>query len=311
MSELTKELHKPVVKSFQRRRVVVTEIDEIWGADLVDMSFTKEKNKPYVFILTVIDCFSKYAWAIPLKNKSADSIVEAFETLFRERIPQKVWVDQGSEFYNSKVERLFKKHNIEMYSTFGDHKSAIVERFNRTLKNNMFKYFTENDTRKWINVLPVLIKTYNETIHRTIKMTPIEASKKENEDEVLLNINDVKPIKKTKPKFSTNDYVRLSVKKNTFEKGYTPNWTHEVFKIVEVLETKPNTYKIVEYDGTEVEGSFYEQELQKTNAKDVFKLDAVLKKRTRNKKVEHLVHWYGWPKKYDEWISDERLKELL
>ena len=313
MDQLADELHKPAIKKFQRRRVTVKRIDEIFGADLVDMNEWKKDNNKIRYILTVIDVFSKFAWAIPLIDKSGASIKEGLDTIFKDRIPEFLWVDQGSEFYNSTVKALLKKHNIEMYSTFGDHKSAVIERFNRTLKTNMWKAFTASNASslKWVDMLPSLIHTYNNKYHRTIKMTPTEASKKKNEDEAMMNINDVNLPKVTKPKYKKGDLVRISKIKKTFEKGYVNNWTREVFKVAEVLNTTPVTYKLVEYDGSAIEGSFYEQELQKSTTSIIFQLDAVLKSRTRKGIKEHFVHWLGWDEKYDTWITDKQLKLLL
>jgi len=313
MDQLADELHKPAIKKFQRRRVTVKRIDEIFGADLVDMNEWKNDNNKIRYILTVIDVFSKFAWAIPLKDKTGASIKEGLDTIFKDRIPEFLWVDQGSEFYNSTVKALLKKHNIEMYSTFGDHKSVVIERFNRTLKTNMWKAFTASNASslKWVDMLPSLIHTYNNKYHRTIKMTPTEASKKKNEDEAMMNINDVNLPKVTKPKYKKGDLVRISKIKKTFEKGYVNNWTREVFKVAEVLNTTPVTYKLVEYDGSAIEGSFYEQELQKSTTSIIFQLDAVLKSRTRKGIKEHFVHWLGWDKKYDTWITDKQLKLLL
>ena len=115
MEQVSKELHKPIIKKYPLRHVEVHRIDEIFGADLVDMGFAKDENKPYKFLFTCIDCFSKYAWAIPLKGKSADDVLEAFKTVFSERVPEMLWVDQGSEFYNYKLKELLKKLNIKMY----------------------------------------------------------------------------------------------------------------------------------------------------------------------------------------------------
>jgi hypothetical protein len=122
MEQLAKELHKPIIKKFEKRRVEVNHIDETFGADLVDMGYWKEYNNKYRYILTVIDIFSKFAWAIPLKSKTGKEVTEAFETIFKHRVPENLWVDRGKEFYNSTLNTLLKKYNINIYSTFGDHK---------------------------------------------------------------------------------------------------------------------------------------------------------------------------------------------
>ena len=219
MEQVSKELHRPTIKKYPRRHVELQRIDETFGVDLVDMGFSKDENKPYKFLFTCIDCFSKYAWAYPLKSKSAEDVLEAFKEVFKDRIPQNVWVDEGKEFVNNKLKAFFEKHNVNMYHTYGDHKSAMVERFNRTLKTNMWREFKVQDNRKWVHLLPQLLKTYNNTKHRTTKMTPVKASMKENEEEVYDNSFNHKPIKQTKPKLKLGDFVRVSTKKAVFEKS--------------------------------------------------------------------------------------------
>ena len=132
-------------------------------------------NRGVKYLLADIDVFSKYGWLIPLKDKTGKSVASALKTIFVERKPEKMWVDKGKEFYNKDVKDL-----IEMYSTENEEKSSVVERWIRTMKEKMWKYFTANSTNVYIDVLPDL-KEYNNTRHSSIKMTPVKASKKENE----------------------------------------------------------------------------------------------------------------------------------
>ena len=133
------------------------------------------------------------------------------------------------------------------------------------MKEKMWKYFSANSTNVYINVLPDLLKEYNNTRHSSIKMTPVKASKKENELNVWRNLyHKHLEIHDIKPKFSVGDKVRISKKKKTFKKGYTTRWTEEIFTIVEVKRTSPITYKIADLNGEEIKGTFYEPEQQKT-----------------------------------------------
>ena len=135
--KLADELYKPIKRKFPRRSVIVFSKDEIWSADLVDMQAFSSFNKGSKYILTAIDVFSKYAWAVPIKDKSAASVTKAFEKIISDRIPKKLWVDEGKEFYNATFKKLLDKHKIDMYSTFNEGKAVVIERFNRTLKNIM------------------------------------------------------------------------------------------------------------------------------------------------------------------------------
>ena len=241
-------------------------------------------NQGYSFILLVIDIFSKYGWIIPLKNKEGKTVASALKKIFKERKPEKMWVDKGKEFYNKDVKDL-----IELYSTENEEKSSVVERWIRTIKKKMWKYFTDNNTYTYMDILPDLVIDYNNTVHSSIKMTPIEASKKKNELTVWRNLYpDRLKIHNIKPKFSVEDKVRISKKKKTFEKGYTTRWTEEIFKITKIQNTKPVTYKIADFNGEEIDATFYEPELQKTE-QQVFRIEKVIEK-GRNKSF---VKWKG------------------
>jgi L-rhamnose mutarotase len=201
------------------------------------------------------------------------------------------------------MKQLLKKNNVEMYSSYGNHKSAIVERFNRTLRGKMFKIFTEKNNRKWIHILQPLIKEYNNTRHSTIKMKPVQAIEPKNYDKLIENFNGKKISRYEPPKLKVGDHVRISRVKQLFEKGETAKWSLEVFKIREVIDSVPITYKISEWDNTPVEGNFYEQELQKTNLTDTFLVEKVLKKRKRKNINEVFVKWMGYNEKYNSWIK--------
>ena len=235
------------------------------------MQAFSEFNQGIKYLLAVIDVFSKYGWLIPLKDKTGKSVALALKTIFEERKPEKMWVDKGKEFYNKDV-----KHLIELYSTENEEKSSVVERWIRTMKEKMWKYFMANSTNVFTNALPDLVKEYNNTRHSSIKLTPVQASKKENELRVWRNLYpEHLEIHNINPKFSVGDKVRISEKKKTFEKGYTTRWTEEIFMIVEVIRTSPMTYKIADLNGEEIRGTFYESELQKTS-QELFRIENVI-----------------------------------
>ena len=231
------------------------------------MRSLSQHNDNFNYILTVIDVLSKYAWAIPIKRKSGDFIVEAFQSIFKERKPKLLQTDHGSEFISKKTQALLKSHNIDWFETYNTVKAQIVERFNRTLKDKMYKYFTANDTKRWIDVLQDLVENYNNSYHRSIKMTPKEAS--ENPGKASESLYGTKHTK-TKPKFSPGDFVRISKYRKTFKRGYTANYTDEVFVVTDVLETNPVTYRIAEIrNADKIIGTFYEEELSLFKPTDI------------------------------------------
>ena len=158
-------------------------MDDIWAADLVEMNTLSKFNKGYKYLLTVIDVFSKYGWIVPIKNKTGVNVASALKLIFEKggrRKPTRLWTDKGNEFYNKTVKNLLEKNNITLYSTENEEKSSVVERWNRTMKRNMWKYFTANNTHVYIDILPKLVEKYNSTYHRSIKTTPRNTSKPEN-----------------------------------------------------------------------------------------------------------------------------------
>ena len=306
-SVLAEELHKPVKRKFRKRRVLVSGIDKIWAADLADMTAFKDYNDGYTFLLLVIDTFSKYGWIIPLKNKKGETMVKAFKTIFEEgRTPGKLWTDKGTEFYNKNMNDLRKLYDIELYSTENEEKSSIAERWIRTMKEKMFKYFTDYNTNKYIDVLPDLVEDYNNTVHSSTKLTPIEASKEKNELKVWRNLYpDRYKTSRLNPKFSVGDEVRITKKKKVFEKGYTTRWTEEIFTIKEIRETNPITYKLEDLQGEEIKGTFYEPELQKTE-QQIYRIEKIIKK----EKGRSFVKWKGYSDKFNSWVDNKDLIDL-
>ena len=153
--QLANELHKPIIRKLKKRKVYSSFKDNIWGADLADMQSLSKYNEGFKYLLCAIDLFSKYAWVIPIKDKKGTSIVNAFEKIIPEgqRKPNKMWVDQGSEFYNQSFKDFLKANNIEMYSTYIEGKSVVAERFIRTLKNKSYKHMTALSKNLYIDVL--------------------------------------------------------------------------------------------------------------------------------------------------------------
>ena len=255
---LAEELHKPVIKKFNKRKVYSQFKDIIWGVDLADMQSLSKKNKGIKYLLCTIDLFSKYAFAIPLKDKKGICIVHAFNKIIKQsnRKPNKTWVDQGGEFYNHVFKKWLSDNDIIMYSTFNEGKSVVAGRFIRTLKNKLYKHMTATGKNVYYDVLDDIVYEYNNTKHNTIKMKPIDVG---DNKRVYIDEHNEKD-----SRFKVGDRVRISKFKNIFAKGYTPNWSTEIFIINKINDTVPYTYNLKELNGEEIIGSFYDRELQKT-----------------------------------------------
>ena len=232
--QLANELHKPSIRKFEKRKVYSTFKDNIWAVHLADMQLLGKYNKGIRFLLCVIDIFSKYAWVVPLKDKKGISIVEAFQIILKQsnRKPNKIWVDKGSEFYNTYFKKWLGDNNIVEYSTHNEGKSVVAERFIRTLKGKIYKYMTSISKNVYIDKLDNIVDEYNNKYYTTIKMKPIDVK-----DNTYSNAS--KEINNKDPKFKVDDHVRISKYKNIFAKGYMPNWSEEVFVIKKVKNAIP------------------------------------------------------------------------
>ena len=203
--------------------------------------------------------YSKYAFVIPLKDKKGISIVNAFNKIIKQsnRKPNKIWVDQGGEFYNNVFEKGMSDNDINMYSTYNEGKSVVAERFIRTLKNKLYKHMMATGKNVYYDVLDDVVNKYNNTKHSTIKMKPIDVE--DNNKRVYIDAHNQKD-----SRFKVGDRVRISRYKNIFAKGYTPNWSKEIFIADKINYTVPYMYNLKDLNDEEIIGSFYDRELQKS-----------------------------------------------
>lgn len=305
--QIVNEIHSAARRNFLRRHVILKGIDDLWQADLMDMQNLRKYNKGYNYILIVIDCFSKYAWTQPLKSKNKLDVTHAFERILLDsnRKPDNLQTDMGTEFYNNTFQALMKTYKINHYSSFSTKKASIVERLIKTIKNKLYKYFSLNGNYKWLGKpLEVTLESYNNTKHRTIKLKPIDVNKS-NEQVIKESILKVhKPVSiPYKPKFQIGDNVRISKYKHNFEKGYTPNWSTEIFTVKKINNTIPVTYHVQDQRKQTILGTFYEQELQKSNYPGVYLIEKVLKK----KGTKIYVKWLGLSNNENSWIDKAAL----
>lgn len=294
--DVVSELHKPARRNFKRRRVIIKGLDDLWQADLADFKLYARENRGYKYILIVIDSFSKYLWTEPLKTKSASEVKDAMTKILKQgRSPRNLQTDAGKEFYNQSFKSLMQKHDVNHYSTYSVKKASIAERVIRTLKEKLYREFSLRGNYNWVTILDDLTKQYNEAKHRTIGMKPKHVTSNTN----LLSTVYNRPKIAGKQKFSLNDVVRISKYKSVFDKGYTPNWSTELFKIIKVQLTNPTTYLLEDMSGRPIRGSFYQEELQKAKHHDVYLVEKVL--RRKGNKV--YVKWLGFDKSHNSWIA--------
>jgi hypothetical protein len=270
-----------------------------------------KENDGIRYLLTVIDILSKFAWVIPVKSKSAQDIVNAFEKLLDKsapRKPQKLQTDKGKEFLNESVQKLFKNNGIEHFTSESDQKAAVVERFNRTIKSKIEKFITAFQSARYIDHLDEFVEAYNHSYHRSIKMRPIDVNKN-NQRKVWINLYKYGPRTPKSKAIANNTRVRISKVKGIFEKGYNPNWTSEHFYINANVPRDLRTYKLRDDSGEEVKGSWYKDEVQPIGENE-YLIEKILSRKVVNKQKLIHVKWKGWPSKFNSWVPESDTYKL-
>jgi Integrase core domain/Chromo (CHRromatin Organisation MOdifier) domain len=289
------------------------DVNDLYQADLVVMDKFAEYNDGWKYLMTVIDCFSRYAFAIPLKSKKPTEIVDAFAVVFKEYgIPLKVQTDNGGEYKNRNVNSFMKECGVILYFTRNDAiKASLVERFNRTLKERLWMYMTEENKFRYIDVLPSVVNSYNHTVHTSTGFAPAYVGLEESRV-IRQNLLENQIHNTDSPsKFKIGDQVRISKQKQTFEKGFETNFTDEIFIIVEVTKSEDlSLYRIKDRSGEDIKGLFYDQELSKVieNDKGYHRISKILKTRKKNGKEQYLVRWSGFSSAFDSWEDKDNLK---
>ena len=226
----------PPKKNYPTNKTIIKSIADTWSSDLLDMNdYGNKNNKCYRYILVVIDNFSKFGWIIPLKNKYAQSITDAFSQIIKtsKRKPNLLETDDGKEYVNKIFNEFLINHNVKRYSRNTTQGAVFAERFNRTIRNLLKKPVFEKGNADWLSELPSVIKQYNNTTHSSIKMTTLQASKKLNERKVYSNLRDDRV--KRKPKNKLSQLVRTADIKRVFSKGDSTNYSYKLYTITEVI----------------------------------------------------------------------------
>lgn len=196
-----------------------------------------------------------------------------------------------------------EKYDVNHYSTYSNLKASIVERVIRTLKSRLWKQFSLQGTYKWLDILDKIISDYNNTRHSVIGIAPAKVNKKNEKEIVARAYSHLKTVDPLAAKFKVGDFVRISKYREAFQKGYTPNWSNEIFKVTKVRQTNPRVYLLTDANDENIQGTFYSQELQKVQYPNVYLIERVLKK--KNNKI--YVKWLGFDNKHNSWINKSEL----
>ena len=315
-------------RKFKRLKVVSPFIDYMWDLDTASMTFYvkgqkkffPKKNRGYKYFLVAIDVFSRRLWTFPLKTLKADEMKKTIIELLKNKQPDFIRTDRGSEFANRQVNAILKRLDVGHILTLNETKANYAERVIRTVKDKMGKYLEKHETHEWIDILPKITKNYNHSYHRSIKKAPADVTKKDETALWKMNYEHLPKNKKQnkhppKPKsvykFDIGDYVRLVSYKGAFDKSaFSHKWTTELHIILdrELKQGLPR-YRVVDYSKEEVLGFFYEQELQQVflDGDPFFKIEKIIKKRKKRGRLEYFVKFKNWPKKYNTWVLNVRV----
>ena len=294
---------------YRKRELFQSDVVFFQKQELVDA------NNGYKYLFTTIDVFTKMAWIYPMKENKCAVVMKCFKDILRQcgDKPERLNTDRGSELICKQFTTFLKENKIHHYLSYSLRKCPVVERFNLTIQQLLYKMMKQNNTYEWTKLIDKAMKIYLNRKHRTIKMTPLEAEKDEN-GPILRQTYLKKYIKagkkKRKPKFSEGDTVRIYKERGTFHRGYMEDFTTEIFTINKVLNNLPvPRYKIKEENGDEVVGSFFEDELIRYDPPEFYEID-VIKTKGKGKNKQYLVHYRGWPSIYDEWKKESEMKQL-
>ena len=306
------QLHKPARRKWKRNKIIVSTFNELYQCDLVDMyspnkSFVRT-NSGYKFLLTAVDVFSKLAFAIPLKSKKGEEVKSAFEQIFKERIPQKIQADAGREFLNRPVQDLFESLGIQFYTSKNPQiKCGAIERFNRTLRGKMHKYFTARGTQRWVEVAKDLVYGYNNTVHSVTKQKPSEVNET-NETEVFKRLyghNSMRELllaQRGDPRVKTGDTIRLQHKTDLFTKGAWPLWENQVHKVEHINRN------LIKVDGSK--RRFYPFEVQQIDPDTEFLVEKVLRSRGKGRTKQYFCKFLNHPSEFNSWVEAKNLRYL-
>ena len=314
----TYTLHKPMKRKFTTRTYKTSGANELWQMDLMEMIPYARINAGNRYILTCIDVFSRFARAEAVKNKEAKTVCTAIKKMLTKTTPPRhVQTDLGKEFYNKTVQDLFRKHKINQYTVHSKFKAAVVERFNRTLRERLNRYFTHQRNKKWIMVLPKIIHAYNHASHRSLKgkrpVDPYVNDPNNLNDWIDQQQQETNLRKRRQTLYPVGSLVRISRISVTspFRKNFDQNWSEEIFRIASLnTVNKPVMYVLKDVETDEIiDGKFYHEELQDVGETlpNVYRIERIIRTKGKGEHKQYLVKWYGFKDSQNSWITKDQL----
>lgn len=283
--------------------------------DLLDVSQMKNNNDNVTFLVMLIDCWTRFLWVEAIKRKTADEVLAAVHGIFTKigEYPRTLGGDRGQEFVNKKMQAYCTENNVIYAPNYNYMHAVFVERVNRTFQKILHTWMSDQQTEKYLPHLKSLTALYNKREHSSIKMSPQDAENpinhlqlRKTQEQYYMSVLT----KKRKPKFKVGQTVRIGKTKGHFSRSYNAQSHVEFFKIKTVNTKLPiPTYTLSNWRGDEtIKGNFYAFELTKVKLTDVFKIDRVIRTRTKNGKKQQFVHWQGFDDSYNTWIESKDVK---
>jgi Integrase core domain len=303
--EPTYTLHRPGRIRYKRLAIIPSGLNSHWQADLADFQKVERHNLWNKYLLVCVDVLSRKIYGVPVKSKRPTDMQAALVSIFKKAVARPLFLssDMGLEFQAKSTLAFFKGLDIQKQTIKapGIH-AGVVERAIKTIKGRLYKYFTQNNTDKWINIVDTIIDNINNSINRTIGVTPNSVNHK-NAQELYERVYKPQLNPDPEKKLQVGDFVRLNKDKGKFGKGYLKNYTDEIFVIAQVKASRPVHYKLVDLEGEDILGVFYIEELSPTNLQPNSRISEIIKERKNPKtgRREYLVKWIGESKQ--EWIE--------
>lgn len=309
----TYQVHTRPPKKYPTEAIIVEHMDDIWDADILQLPAQKVKqNKDYKYMLGVIDLFSRFVWGRLLKSKGAAETARAFQDILSGSGGRKcieLRTDAGGEFRGGPFQEVLKKNKIKHILAYGEVKANYIERWNRTFQDKLYKWMYENNTSVFVDAVDDVISSYNNTVHGSTGFKPVEVNETNAltlYEKVYIPILNKRAEETVKFSFSVGQLVRLSLFINKFKRGYTQNYTEEVFRVTSRIPSHPPRYRIEDLKGEPIEGSFYSEDLKEVNAESTdqinWKIERVIYTRKIKGKKKSLVKWVGFPDKFNTLI---------
>lgn len=312
--------HKKIYKNIKTRYILVPGHFIQMHSDLMDVNRFSQTNDGYKFILIAIDVFSRFLFAEPLLTKSGTHVAAALTKMIK-RFPhpiQRIQSDKGKEYFNHHVQQVFKDNNINHFASESLYKANYAERVIKTLRKRMQRFFTHNNTHRWVEFLPRLVEAYNSTPHSSLpkRMSPKDVNL-ENQKRVWHHLYDHKIkqdwtvwMNKKSTKFKIGDSVRISLQKSPFTKDAYSQYSEEIFLVDKCFRGPPSYYKISDLDREPIKGRFYDKELVLAKLPKEFIVEEILSKKKLQGKTHYLIKWLGYPETMNSWQPEENLITL-